>query len=114
MSSEEAENVFPGAGKYNRFNLGYSGTEAIAKIADYEEQKNQEEEIKVGDEVTAKTKTDLEMPKAVILNHNPTGTQYLVLKYDGTTSWWTKKGLRKTGRHFSEIAEVLQKMREKE
>ncbi|MBP5281069.1 MAG: hypothetical protein J6Z22_01070, partial [Lachnospiraceae bacterium] len=51
MSPDEIEKVFPGAAKNNRYNLGYSGTEAIEKLKAYE-QKKAESEIKVGDIIT--------------------------------------------------------------
>lgn len=49
MSPDEIEKVFPGAAKYNRYNLGYSGVEAIEKLKAYEEKQN--DKIEVGDEV---------------------------------------------------------------
>ena len=104
MSPEEAEQVFPGAGKYNRFNLGYSGVEAIEKIRQYE----QEKRFCVGDEF-----------------ENESGKRFVIIKMDGieidryvdeegkTYCMVTKyKVIRKTGRHFPEIAAVLEKMRE--
>ncbi len=48
LSPEEVEEIFPGAEKYNRYNLGYNGTEAIKTYQTYKKQK---EEIKVGDEI---------------------------------------------------------------
>ena len=51
MSPDEIEKVFPGAAKYNRYNLGYSGVEVIAKLKAYEEKQKADDEIKVGDEV---------------------------------------------------------------
>lgn len=51
MSPDEIEKVFPGAAKYNRYNLGYSGVEAIEKLKAYEEKQKEEDDIKLGDEL---------------------------------------------------------------
>lgn len=89
----------------------YSAAEAIEKISAYD---RRQEKIEIGDEVTAKTKTDPDMPKACVLYPNPDGTQYLVLKDDGTVQWWSKCGVAKTGRHFPQVAEVLRGMKEQQ
>ena len=81
--------------------LKYDVSEAIAKIKEYE---NSKQEIKVGDEVTDG------YHNACVLFENPDGTQAMVLKQDGTTAWWHKSAYR-TGRSFPEIAAVLEKMR---
>ena len=55
MTPEEAEKVFPGAGKYNRFNLGYSGAEAVKKLQDYMQKEKDDLKIHIGDEAERKT-----------------------------------------------------------
>ena len=80
----------------------YTATEAIAKIKAWEDGK---QEIKVGDEVTEGNHN------ACALYENPDGTQVTVLKQDGTTAWWCKSAIHRTGRTFPEIAAVLEKMR---
>ena len=82
----------------------YSASEAIEKIRQYE----QEKQFHVGDEF-----------------ENEIGKRFVILKTDGTEidRYIDEEGktycmnvkyrvMRKTGRHFPEIAEVLQKMRE--
>ena len=83
--------------------LKYDASEAIAKIKEYEDSK---QEIKVGDEVTTDAGN-----RASVLYENPDGTQVFVFKSDGTATWWTKSALHRTGRNFPEIAAVLEKMR---
>ena len=83
--------------------LKYDASEAIAKIKEYEDGK---QEIKVGDEVTTDAGN-----RASVLYENPDGTQVFVFKSDGTATWWTKSALHRTGRNFPEIAAVLEKMR---
>lgn len=65
----------------------------------------EQKEIKVGDEVTEGNHN------ACALYENPDGTQVTVLKQDGTTAWWCKSAIHRTGRTFPEIATVLKKMR---
>lgn len=86
----------------------FSYQEAKAK---YDAWKKEKEEVHVGDEVTAKTDTDKDMPKGIVTYNNPEQSQFLVIKSDGTFSWWHKGGLRKTGRHFSEVEKLLEKMK---
>jgi hypothetical protein len=103
---EEREELFPDS---ERFNIGsiceaYSASEAIEKIRQYE----QEKRFCVGDEF-----------------ENERGKRFVILKMDGTEidRYIDEEGktycmiakykvIRKTGRHFPEIAAVLEKMRE--
>ena len=78
----------------------YSALEAIAKVKEYEE-------IKVGDEVD-----DGEW-KGTITWISPDGEFLVVMLEDGTAIRWNKKDFKKTGRHFSQIAEVLEQMKER-
>jgi len=98
-------------GTESRTEIMSSMTYSEAK-ARYEEWRKQKEKIRVGDEVTAKTDTDKDMPKGIVTYNNPEQSQFLVIKSDGTFSWWHKGGLRKTGRHFDEVEKLMKRMRE--
>lgn len=90
----------------------YSASEAIEKLCAYEEKKKQEaDEIHVGDEVI--------LNENVISNYKP-NTKAVVIRIDcrskcsynvmfanGDTEWIEKNEVRKTGKHFSEIADVM-------
>ena len=80
----------------------YSASEAIEKIRQYEQK--QEEQIQVGDEVINQNKT------AVVTEITNRYTR--IMYSDGSGYALFAKGLTKTGRHFPEIAAVLEKMRE--
>ena len=87
---------------------GYTATEAIEKLKTYEQE---QEEIKVGDEVERILDGEVDS-KAVFLEENK--GYYHCLFWTGsffTTLSYPKKQFRKTGRHFPEIAAVLEKMR---
>ena len=80
----------------------YSASECIEKIRQYEQEK--EGQIQVGDEVIIRDKT------AVVTEITD---RYVRIMYsDGSCYALFSKGIVKTGRHFPEIAEVLQKMKE--
>lgn len=109
MSPEEAEQVFPGAKKYNRFNLGYSGVEVISRLTEYEARK--EREIKIGDEVAFHH--DDRPDTVVVITH--IGEDGFIDGMDGKGTLYAHKNpdkWTKTGRHFPEIAEAIKKMRE--
>lgn len=78
----------------------HTAAEAIEKIRQYEQKK---EEIQVGDEV------DDGVANLIVLEINEDGT---VKGFDDSGSIMHATPRKKTGRHFPEIAEVLQKMRE--
>lgn len=82
--------------------LKYDASEAIAKIKEYEDGK---QEIKVGDEV--KTEDGQKMVIAALINKDFAGLggdgRFMFGELDET--------ITRTGRHFTEIAAVLQKMR---
>jgi hypothetical protein len=85
-----------------------TASEAIEKIRAYE----QKEEIQVGDEVERILNGEVDS-KAVFLEDNE--GYYSCLFWTGccfTTLSYPKEQFRKTGRTFTEIAEVLQKMKE--
>lgn len=112
MPADEIEKVFPGAAKYNRYNLGYSGVEAIEKLKAYEEKQKAEDDVKLGDELehTVSGYTS----KAIFLE-----------KIEDDEDWykclfWTGCGLailsypksqfKRTGKHF-DIDKILEEMR---
>lgn len=90
----------------------FSASEAVEKLHAYEEKKKQEvDEIRVGDEVI--------LNENVISNYKP-NTKAVVIRIDcrskcsynvmfanGDTEWIEKDEVRKTGKHFSEIADVM-------
>jgi len=91
--------------------LNFSPSDAIAKIKEYEEkQKRADNEIKVGDEVV-----DGEVfnsGKGIVTFVSPL-TLY-VLWYDGSTGRRKLEDIKKTGRHFDKITEVLEQLKEEE
>lgn len=103
MSPDEIENVFPGAAKYNRYNLGYSGVEAIEKLKAYEEQKAADE-IKVGDEVEV-----LNSRNKYLIAWISTTSIY-GFAHDGVNCCLRPSDVRKTGRHF-DIESILEEMK---
>lgn len=84
------------------FIINHTASEAIEKIRQYEQKK--EEQIQVGDEVVSTC------GKAVV--HEVNGGNVYYIYADGERGYNPINQVRKTGRHFPEIAEVLQKMRE--
>ena len=87
---------------------GYTATEAIEKLKTYEQE---QEEIKVGDEVERILDGEVDS-KAVFLEEDE--GYYHCLFWTGccfTTLGYPKKQFRKTGRHFTEIDAVIEKMR---
>lgn len=78
--------------------------------AKYEEWLKQKDEIRVGDEVK-----DHEDIKAVVLDICMDGEAYTVYTENRICEDWLKdEGFVKTGRHFPEVAELLEKMRGEE
>ena len=82
----------------------YSASETIEKIDAYEQEK--EEQIQVGDEVITAS------GKAVVMGVGPVHFEYVCA--DGSIEYDEVKNVKKTGRTFPEIAEVLRKMKETE
>lgn len=90
--------------------LDLSASEAIEKISSYEARKKQEEdEIRVGDEVLFNG-----IAKAVVLSTRMRGLENycFIICADGSGGECEKLKLKKTGRTFQEIVEVLKKMQE--
>lgn len=107
MDSRSRDEVF-GAVITGTIMRNNSASECIEKIRQYEqEQKREEEQIQVGDEVI------VDSGKCVVLVVDKNGFPEKLLEPDGyTLTLATDVKLPKTGRHFPEIAEVLRKMRE--
>lgn len=82
----------------------HTAAEAIEKIRQYEQK---QEEIKVGDEVTD-DKSDTGVCTEISYPANSMHIMYA----DGTATDISLTGVTQTGRHFPEIAAILQKMRE--
>lgn len=80
-----------------------SASEAIEKVRQYEQE---QEEFKVGDEVNGKG------GKGIITRISDNGDHFNVMWENGSTGCYMKEDFKKTGRHFSEIAEILKKMQE--
>lgn len=99
MSDEDIKNVF-GCGFSAVFET-IGASEAIEKIRQYEQ-----EEIKVGDEVEART------GKAVIIEVLRNGKTVRYMYSNASTGVNDLRNLTLTGRYFPEIAEVLKKMQE--
>lgn len=102
MPYGEEEKAF-GSGGW-AFIVKHTASEAIEKIRQYEQDK---EEIQVGDEVNAP------FGKAIVVNIDSVAEKIWLLYADGHGGFeYFKDAPTKTGRHFPEIAEVLQKMKE--
>ena len=99
----EGEKVFGVAGWH--IIEKFTASEAIEKIRAYEQG---QEEIKVGDEVKAP------FGKAIIFKIDNENDAYTYVYADGAWGWDHEENISKTGKHFPEIAEVLQKMKEGE
>ena len=89
--------------------IALSASECIEKIRAYEQEK--EEQIQVGDEVI-NTQTDARfiVTHMWVNNHGEKGVSGF--NYECSAFSTALDLVRKTGRHFPEIAEVLQKMKE--
>ena len=104
MSPKEQEECFGREYLVNILELEPS--EAIEKIRQYEQEK--EEQIQVGDEIEAVS------GKAVVVYVDDVDEHKVRYVYsNGVYAFDYIDKVTKTGRHFHEIAEVLQKMKEK-
>lgn len=112
MTPEEAEKVFPGAEKYNRFNLGYSGVEAIKKIQDYMPKAKDDLEIHIGDEIEScytgekyivlRTYLNVAAEKMLTVLHRGDGDIDTYRLYsDGEPKF------RKTENHFQQVEDLM-------
>ena len=108
MTSAEAEEVFAGAGSYNRYNLGYSGVEAMDAYKAYLEKKDR---IEVGDIVERYIDGKLDS-KGIYLQEE--GGYWRCLFDTGAvlmTFAYPKGQFKKTGKHY-DIQSILEAMRE--
>lgn len=89
----------------------HSASECIEKIRQYEQEKEEQKQLQVGDEVKLK-RCDIYAVYMGGVNGSNECNVYLCFN-DGSCGVQSKSEIeRKTGRHFPEIAEVLRKMRE--
>lgn len=81
-----------------------------------EKKEEEDNEIRVGDEVILNAKSSYgQNKKAVIISLDDDSYPYHVMIGDGSTEWIRRDVIdRKTGRNFSQIVEVLKKLREGE
>lgn len=112
MPYGEEEKAF-GSGGWT-FIINHTASEAIEKIRQYEQEK--EEQIQVGDEVIRHYKNEfMEGDDAPSIFLSEEDGHFRCLAFNGRSimiAEYPKNQYRKTGRHFPEIAEVLQKMKE--
>lgn len=84
-----------------------SASEAIKKVEEYEEkQKQADDEIKVGDEVV------IDDSIGIVTRAFPGAIICYVMRRDGSSGEEDRNDCKKTGRHFSQIAEVLEQLKE--
>lgn len=87
----------------------YSASEAIAKIKEYEEnQKQSDDEIKVGDEIYSLNKNYKSVVTAIF--DTCRGVTAVYFTQNGKLAGDLLENLHKTGRHFPQIEEVLKQM----
>ena len=104
--------VVGGTGLKN-FICNHSVSEAIAKIKEYEEKKNQaDNEIKVGDEVVDGKVFNSGKGIVTFASPYPSPVILYILWYDGSTGRRKITDVKKTGRTFSEISEFLEQLKE--
>ena len=84
----------------------HSASECIEKIRQYEQEQEEQKRIQVGDEI------EVVSGKAVVVYVDKHKVRYVYS--NGVYAFDYIDKVTKTGRHFPEIAEVLQKMKETE
>lgn len=98
---------------YRECFVKYTASEAIEKIKAYEEKKREEEEtsdLHIGDEVTFLTIGGEIITGVITGEYHDTHEFRIMRATDGGECYCCKA--KRTGRHFPEIAEVLEKMKE--
>jgi len=103
MNADVRENIFGDDWDYGHIYQN-TASEAIAKIREYEELNGS---IEVGDEVRLINSTGI-----VTRKYYDSGIHYNVVWSSGNTGFYGESDLKKTGRRFTEIAELLKNMRE--
>lgn len=83
----------------------YTASEAIEKIKAWEEKKMEDDNIEIGDEVYVSGKNYIKVVIDIIDDRS-----CRCLSFTGT-SVYLIEDLHKTGRHFAEISEILEKMK---
>lgn len=107
-STDTLRKIFDTANISDIFSI-FSPSEAIAKIKEYEEkQKQANDEIKVGDEVVDRGVSD--SGKGIVTFVSP--LLLYVLWDDGSTGIRKLTDVKKTGRTFPKIFEVLKQLKE--
>lgn len=112
-SCEELEEIF-GLGSYIKVLEKYTASKALEKIREYEEKRKAEKEIKIGDEISYQYAGENTKGVVVQCIHIDEGG-YKVICKNGCGQIIYNKGtyhIKKTGRHFPQIAEVLEQMKE--
>ena len=105
FSWESMNNMF-GTDSPSKIYKTFTASEAIDKLRAYEQEKDSE--IKVGDEVTLKCG----VRPAIYMQGTKGSDEIYLLFNDGSCGVHSKSEIeRKTGRHFHEIATILEKMR---
>ena len=94
----------------------YTFDEVIGKIKDYENRKREESEIRVGDELAQIYGSgDLTGLTCIVTKYNQEDDRMVGIKLDGdmvVCSAYTQRYWCKTGRHFSEIVEFMEKLKD--
>ena len=97
---------------FNEMIRTISASEAIEKIRVYESKKQEDDEIHVGDEVLCNPPFN---EKCVVTEIYPnTELDIVVMRKDGHCIGLSSSAIKKTGRSFPEIAQVLEKLKEDE
>ena len=94
-------------GSYYQAMMNYSASEAIAKIKEYEEKQKTDSEVKVGDEVI--DGNSFNQVKGIVTFVSP--IVIYVLWYDGSSGIRKLEDIKKTGRYFGKITEVLEQLK---
>lgn len=106
MTCETLDVLF-GEHMITRIAMNYTAAEVIEKLAAYEAKKKAEEEIKVGDEV------ETDYTGNVIIAGKPKDGWYVTIaKNFARYSIHESHIIKKTGRHFPQVAELLDAMEE--
>lgn len=92
-----------GSSDYAYILANYNASEAIEEIRQYEQE---QDEIKVGNEVNGKC------GRGIITKISNDGDHFNIMWENGSTGYYMIEDFKKTGKHFPEIAEVLRKMQE--
>lgn len=115
ISKDELKEIFGSLSFYNLIKY-LSASEVISNLREYEKKKN--DEIQVGDEViineNAISSFKPNTKAIVIMIDGCSRYSYNVMNANGNTHWLEKNEIRKTGRHFPEIVEMLKKLKEEE